>query len=294
MTENNPFEFGASTKARFKLCGNQAEIMTSTYRSRGGTTRKLDNDNYLDIRSGEVKKFNHIENRQQDIVNVAKTISKLRDIINTNCVDANKIRWLTLTYAENMRDTKKLMNDYEAFVRKARNKYGKFEYIAVAEPQGRGAWHLHCLLIFEADAPFMENKIIAEAWGNGFVNIQARKDIDNIGLYFSMYLCNMELDQVKQNKIPYTSDMIENKIVNGENKMFVKGARLHFYPTKFNIYRCSKGIKKPNIEYMTYSEAKKKIGSAKPIYKKEFDIPFNDKSNTISYEYYNLNRNEKQ
>ncbi|PBH17406.1 hypothetical protein BGV21_21445, partial [Clostridioides difficile] len=37
--------------------------------------------------------------------------------------------------------------------------------------------------------------------------------------------------------------------VDGVKKSILKGARLCMYPPKFNLYRCSKGIKKPNIDY---------------------------------------------
>lgn len=49
---------------------------------------------------------------------------------------------ITLTYRENMTDKARLKNDFDA-LRRRLGKVQSFHYIAVAERQKRGAWHLH-------------------------------------------------------------------------------------------------------------------------------------------------------
>ena len=68
--------------------------------------------------------------------------------------------------------------------------------------------------------------------------------------------------------------IIENTDENGKKtkKAIVKGARLHLYPPKFNIYRCSRGIKKPDVSYMPYSKAKKVVGDLTPTFERSVEI----------------------
>ena len=286
-----------SAEVRYKDMGNIKEVMFSARKSEGGFITKLDKERYIDNRTGEIKNFNHIENRSQDISNVRKSLSLGRDVINTNVTDVNFCRWLTLTYAENMKNPEKLMFDFKNFVKRARSIYGQFEYIACAEPQGRGAWHLHVLLIFDHVAPFMPNEVVADCWKKGFVTIKRIDDVDNVGAYLTAYLCDVDVEEFKK-EYP-NMDMgevkeIEFKDENGEikNKKYVKGGRLWMYPPGFHIFRYSKGIKKPEVSEMTYFEEKEKIGSAKPTYSQT--ILLNDDvsgfRNTITKEYYNILR----
>jgi len=64
------------------------------------------------------------------------------------------------------------------------------------------------------------------------------------------------------------------------------------YPAGMNLYRCSRGIKKPDRVGMSYDELKKVVKGAKPHYSQVISI--NDEmtgfSNTIIYEQYNMKR----
>ena len=41
-----------------------------------------------------------------------------------------------------------------------------------------------------------------------------------------------------------------------QKKAIVKGARLHLYHSGFNLYRCSRGVKRPEVEEMTEGKRK--------------------------------------
>lgn len=64
------------------------------------------------------------------------------------------------------------------------------------------------------------------------------------------------------------------------------------YPPNFNLYRISRGIKKPVKEYMSYKMAKEKVGSNQPTYSSAIMISDNDNNftNIIVYESYNTKR----
>ena len=91
---------------RVKDCGRTVELMHSQHTNHVCKITRIDSDTYIQNDTGEVKTFEHIESRADDKNSVRASLGRLRDILNTNIVDVNYCRWVTLTYAENMTDTK--------------------------------------------------------------------------------------------------------------------------------------------------------------------------------------------
>jgi hypothetical protein len=133
--------------------------------------------------------------------------------------------------------------------------------------------------------PVLELK---EMWSHGRVDIKTLKDVDNIGAYLSAYLADHQVPDDYEPTSDKTEIIVKN--VGGEDKKFIKGGRLQFYPPGMRLYRKSKGIIYPERIEMTYKNAKKIVGSVKPHYKQSYDIEINDFKNTITYEQYNLKR----
>jgi len=270
------------------------EVQHMQKMNRKAHIKKLDKNRYVYLGSGEIKEFNHIENRSESFNSLRQTFKKLRYLINNNFTGAGNELHVILTYAENMTDTKRLYKDYEKFIKRLRYKYkdiSSIDYISVVEPQGRGAWHCHLLLRFnEIDKVYIENSELAKLWGHGFVTIRSLKDVDNIGAYLSAYLTDVELTEDNIISFVDTDYVIVVKEVNGQEKKIVKGGRLHLYPSGMNLFRKSKGIVYPERQRMKYKEIKKIVGSAKPTYEKSITIENDDFTNTINYEQYNLKR----
>ena len=171
----------------------------------------LDKDNYVYLPTGEVKEFDHKKNRSDDgYVSLRRTFRNLRALLNTNCSKPENCRFVTLTYGENMTDPKKLDFDVKNFMKRIRQKYLDYqiEYISIAEPQGRGAWHCHIVLIFDRQAPFIPNDDIWAMWspkgfksslvegnkGYDFTSIKLLDNVDNVGAYLTAYLGDLPLD----------------------------------------------------------------------------------------------------
>jgi len=286
---------------KVKKMGHITELMYMQHKNSSCKIKKLDNDRYVLLDTGEEFYFEHIENRADDKNSIRTTLCKLRDYLNTNIIDVTKCRWITLTNAENMTDTKRLYEDFKKFNMKLRYKIGHYEYIVAMEPQGRGAWHCHLVIIFKEKAPYIKNQLLREIWGNGFVTVKKLDDVDNIGAYLTAYLGDMELEEYKKeggilNNVLVKEIEVENDEGIKENKRFVKGARLNMYPPKFNLYRCSRGIKKPEIEYMREKKAQKKISAETLTF--ENTIQLTDEvsgfNNIINRRYYNSKRKESQ
>ncbi len=82
----------------------------------------------------------------------------------------------------------------------------------------------------------------------------------------------------------------------GTPKAIIKGARLQFYPPNFNLYRCSRGIKKPEKYYTTEKEAEKKVSGATLTFERTVEISDTetDFNNRFNYRQFNTRRKQKQ
>ena len=289
-------------EVRVKEMGNIIEVMHSEKNNHKIYIKKISDSEYIDLRTGEIKKCNNIDNRAGNLNSVRQSLGRLRDLLNTNITDPSCCRWVTLTYAENMTDPKKLYEDFKNFNKRMRYKGYKYEYIVAMEPQGRGAWHAHLVMIFEDKAPYIDNSFMADTWGHGFTVTKKLEDVDNVGAYLTAYLGDMDMSDYKnlseeeKNGIQVLG--IKEIEIEGssEKKSIIKGGRLHMYPPKFNLYRCSRGIKKPIVTYQTEIEAQKKVSAGTLTFEKTIEISDNDSqfSNKINYRHYNLIRDKDQ
>lgn len=285
---------------KVKKMNSIVEVMHLKNESLGGLANiiKLNKNEYMIRDTGEVKEYVKSENRGQNISGLKKTFKKIRDLINNNFVGAANELHITLTYAENMQDPKKLYEDFKNFMKRFRYRFKHdIDYISVVEPQGRGAWHCHLLIRFNGlDKIYIPNDEICSLWGNGFTHTDSLEGIDNIGAYLSAYLGDVEMtgETIRDMYINGHRDIeIKEVEVEGLTKKFIKGGRLHYYPPGMNIYRKSKGIKFPDEQYMKFSDVKKIVGSAKPTFAKTIvikDLTTDRIFNEITYKSYNLKR----
>ena len=255
--------------------------------------------------TGEVKDIEHHATRKDNKKGLYKTFANARAVINANVTDVSKVRWCTLTYAENMTDTKRLYEDFRDFNKRFQyyckiHGYSKPEYIVMMEPQGRGAWHAHLLYIWQDQkAPYIANQEFREMWGHGFVRIKKLDNVDNVGAYLTAYLGDMEIDEMdvskavgKQCKVVEVEDEDGKKV----KKAIVKGARLDLYPAKFNMLRCSRGVKRPVVEMMSQEYANKKVSAATKTFESAIKLTDheNDFETVIIREQYNKVRGKNQ
>lgn len=308
----NPDFLKPHAKTKVTVMGNITEVMTCEKQSYGSPCKKIDKDHYVDLRTGVLCEYEHSENRGENLHGIRQTLNRIRALINTNVVEPLNCRWVTLTYRQEentpMTDTKKLYTDYFKFWKRfcywcKTNGYSKPEYISVIEPQGSGSWHVHSFFIWSEKAPFIPNEKMAELWGQGFTKTKQPQDCDNVGAYFSAYLGDMPLDEVqhmskdKQLQALSASGQVDEKEFSDDagtikKKKFVKGGRLFLYPPGMNIIRSSKGVKQPEIDYMSREQAQKKVSSGKETFSCAFEIVGDDGLvvNRISKAYYNSKR----
>lgn len=300
-------DYDNNSPCKVTTMGNILEVVTMQKPVSPPPIRKIDADHYVDLRTGEVFDYERGDTRADSLQGIRRTLAHIRNLVNTNVTEPENVRWVTLTYAENMTDTKRLYRDYEKFWKKflywcKRNGISKPEYINVIEPQGRGAWHCHVFFIWDEKAPYIPNNdVLQPMWGHGFTKIKALTDVDNVGAYFSAYLADMPLDEYEKLSCARLDvQSVEKEFTNDDGltktKKFVKGGRLVLYPAKMNIVRKSSGIKVAVPESMTYEEAQKKASSAKLTFSRSYEVLGDDGVgvNVVTKSYYNSLRAKNQ
>jgi hypothetical protein len=290
--------------------GNIVEVQYMSHRNNKQTVQMLEGgEQFLILSTGEIKDIVHHDTRKDNKKGLYKTFANARAIINTNVTDVSKVRWCTLTYADNMTDTKKLYKDFHDFNLRFQyfcktKGFSKPEYIVMMEPQGRGAWHAHLLYIWQDQkAPYISNKDFSDLWGHGFVRIKKLDNVDNVGAYLTAYLGDMELKDVNAEEFEQVVRGAKYKEIEVEDdngkpikKAILKGARLNLYPANFNMIRCSRGIKRPSSELVTQSEANKKVLGATKTFESAVKLTDldNEFETVIIKEQYNKLRQKKQ
>lgn len=267
--------------------------------------RKFDSETFLNLLTGEVLPIEHAGSRADSKTSVKQSLRNLRDLLNTNITNPENCRWLTLTYRENMKDTKRLYDDTRKFHMRMRyylkqNCLPRYEYIECAEPQARGSWHTHLVIMFpiEKKSSYIPNGIIERVWGYGFTKIRKLTSVDNVGCYLTAYLSDMELSDAMQKgavkgdlKAATVTDEQGRKI----RKAIVKGARLNLYPTGFRLFRTSRRIKRPEVIECTEAEAMKEIGDAPLTFERTIKIMDDNGQgfNVINYRQFNKARKKQ-
>lgn len=128
--------------------------------------------------------------------------------------------------------------------------------------------------------------------------IRSLESVDNVGAYLTAYLTDIPVEDVltmynaNEDKKMATNDENGGNTCAKTDKKYIKGGRMLFYPANFNLYRCSRGIKKPITQEKLYKEAVEKIGNGIETYRKTVELSDteSDFKLVIHTEYYNKMR----
>ena len=260
-----PFKISPQDLTKFTRQGERyGELLAMEKGLPKPTIKPLGDNKYMVIKTGDIKEFGHNDHKQKDTLK--KTFAELKGIIRANFdADGHNQLFVTLTYKDNMRDPEFLYMCFTNYWKRLKYEYAnhKLEYVAVAEPQARGAWHMHVMIKSDQPVLYIDNKDMERIWGWGYTTTERLKG-DDVGAYYVSYFTSLELDA--------------NTIVKAKNgsKKFQKGARLPLYPLKFKLYRCSKGIIRPKAETIEYQKVLDEYG--KPYHISTYEILEENKS----------------
>lgn len=257
----------------------------------------LNGNQYLIKSTGEVCEFDKSgTDRAYSCKSLKRTFRNLRYLINNNFFGHKNELFITLTYGGKDRPlvcsegAKRFYTDFKVYIKGLRRDFGKIEFINVVEPHSDGHLHAHVLLKFiDYHDIFIRNDDMQNIyWKHGFTKTSNLVGVTNIGAYLSAYLSDVEVSDAVIHDCIKNGEKIYVKEING--KKFVKGARLKYYPKKFNIYRRSRGIKEPEIIKGFSGQIKKEIGilGIEPDFSGRFDFCSDNFTNTIICEHFNL------
>ena len=220
--------------------------------------KRINQNEYYDIRTGEVKEYQHKEQNRSR--NMNRSFERLRQLINTNFTGEINERHITLTYAEIMTDFDKASMDFKRFWEKLHYHYPDLEFIRIIEPQQTGSWHIHALLKSKKYSNLsIPLEQLETLWGHGFVRKTTTLGCDNVGAYFTALLKNLDVFEDD------TKDVTDKQYI-------VKNARLRFYPPNKRFYGYSKGIVQPTRFKTTYKEALKFVNEKNLTYSSATEI----------------------
>lgn len=232
-----------SQKSRAVISGDIVEIY------------RYENPILSGFKSGCSGRGSGVASPENQKLNRQKTLSKasrdVRRLINTNMSNISK--FVTLTFAENVKDICYANNEFKKFIMRLQYHIGvKVSYVAVVEYQKRGAIHYHCVMF---NVPYIANSELADIWGNGYVKINNITQVDNLGAYVSKYM---------------TKDNEDERL---------KGKK---------CYMSSRGLKKP-IE-IDEDKQVQEFGDSIPANKMVYEKTFSNDYNTVLYSQYNMRK----
>lgn len=208
--------------------GKFIKRITSNIKPRGGSSiewiweqtndgEEYRTNEYMVSSTGEIRTVaEKSENRTDNFRQIWIACEKFKWKVRANAEDARL--FITLTYRENMTDTKQLYEDFRRFWQVLKRKYGIRDYLVAFEPQERGAWHAH--LITLGGSEYIPNDEIERIWGHGFTKTKQCARVADLGNYLTAYLTKLD----------------------GK-----KGSRLDLYPARFRFLRWSRGVKEPEV-----------------------------------------------
>jgi hypothetical protein len=234
-------------------------------------------------------------NRQ---VNIRRARFKMMDLINSNVFKSmcgGEIvypKFLTLTFKEEIQELKEANILFKNFIKRMnyyvnKNKLmkEKIKYIAVAEIQpdraestNKEVWHFHVLLL---NVPVIHFSVYSEIWEHGAIHIEGFVDKKSKKLIKVEIKENGEVvvgDIEKVNDIgrymsktlDYMSKEFENDKLAGQK-----------------CYHTSRGLEKPEIEYVKELESKNIIRDISEYKEQYYDIYYSEYTGAIYYSEYN-------
>lgn len=141
---------------------------------------------YMDSRTGEIKKYKKTETRTQSPSELRKTFKNLKRTINSNFTGTDSEKHITLTFSTQPIDPKLVHTEFKRWWRTIKRLFPTLEYICILEPNSiQGNWHLHILVkSMNNESLDISQELLNKTWKHGFSKVTDIKNIDNIRYVF--------------------------------------------------------------------------------------------------------------
>uniref|UniRef100_UPI00403F3BBB rolling circle replication-associated protein n=1 Tax=Lentilactobacillus hilgardii TaxID=1588 RepID=UPI00403F3BBB len=238
---------------------NKLELVNSPSNYRRSTQKasikKRSNNEYINLQTGEIKQFKHHNHRSKASFNHSFTI--LKDKLYCNFKGEPNELFATLTFDNkkapidlafnhnenhNHQIAKYCKQELKKLIRKIKQQLNKDDaqliYITIMEPQKNGVPHFHLLLkLLNSESINLSETVLNNLWSHGIVDIKNLYDTTNLAAYFHAHLTDLPVNEATSN------DLRHPHIISRQQKKYIKGARLKYFPNDINYFSCSRNLK---------------------------------------------------
>lgn len=165
---------------------------------------------------------------------IYRTKNNIHRLINTNKNNQFIPKFITYTFAKNIKNIEYANTLWKIYIKKMRYQYGKLQYITVIEFQERGAIHYHTIFF---NLPYIKNikQKIQSLWPYGHTKVKAVTHVKNLGTYLAKYLTKDTFNNnLIKNKAYFTSKNLKKPIQirnSQESIQILKSIKLKPYKT---------------------------------------------------------------
>lgn len=244
---------------KVKIVGDEVVLHNISTCNTRPTIKRIGDGKHINMRTGEIVTETKQVKRGDSPYSLLESNLRLQDLIKENTVDIDHILLSTLTYAKKTLDIKRVNEDFKVFIKYLRRnivEYGNIEYINSAELHSdKSSYHLHAILFFNESVKsvFIPMPTLSRAWQNGALSVSKPK--------------------TKQEVYSYLTPHLSNEVTDKNSHMHNKALLQMELPAGQNLYRCSKGIRKPVVQTDTYENVKRYLQSNGYVFKREQIYP---------------------
>ena len=200
------------------------------------------------------RKKNYVsEDFEENRIKVLNRAKKdLRRLINSNFNQYGNLtsKFLTLTFADDIRDLKCANYEFKKFLQRLNyrvnnSKKNILKYTCVVEFHKSGCIHYHVIFY---NLPYLKSNEISDLWRNGFIKINKINNVDNVGTYVASYLGQVEKGQGRS--------PTDNRLQNNKSYFSSKGLFKPIEVTdKKKIEQFAPALSSDNLKYSNQFES---------------------------------------
>ena len=226
--------------------------------------RKLSKDEFFNIETGEVCKYNHY--KEKNIESLKKSMKKLEGILRNNFSGSKNELFITLTTKKNISDVEVVKKMFNCFWKKLKQEYSNLEYVYVVELQeNRGGWHIHALIKdTKSNKLYISNETIEKFWNEGYTKTNRITD-------------SIENKRINEEEhMSYIQNEIERVGIESVIRYMTKTKSKEMIPSSSKVYYKSRNIKIPISSKISYESACTLLKEDDYVLKNEYTVLIKD------------------
>lgn len=244
-----------------KYNGNKRiEIQTTNKRQNNlkQNIKKLNKEEYLDMRTGEIKKYNL--NYGKNNKGVKRAMKRFKKLLTNNFFGEQNELFITFTCKEPVQDVDKINSYFNKFWGKLQRRYKSLGFAYVIEMQKeRESLHIHALIKDMGNSTLtIANNEIRELWGKGFTKTnRISKSKEKINEEDAIK--QIEEDDENENEDEDEADAQEEYGIDAVISYMIKSDSKENIPQNKQLYHNSRCFQFPTVEEMKYKDALEKV-----------------------------------